>query len=202
MNRGASRTDVFRDAIDRQVFLEILARVCAKTSAEIHAYCLMTNHFHLIIRTPDGNLDEVMRLLCGRYARYFNDRYGKDGGLCRGRYKAILVDSDRYLLAVSRYVHRNPLAFWTRPLENYPWSSYAMYLGLRPAPVWLATEETLAVAGGTETYESIVRSPLPSDVDRIYGGTRMPVVLGSKTFRTAALDLSAKGSGAIRPKVL
>ena len=154
------------------------------------------------MHTPQGNLDELMRLLCSRYARYFNDRYAKDGGLCRGRYRAILVDSDTYLLAVSRYVHRNPLAFWKAPLVDYPWSSYAAFLGQMPAPAFLETQFTLEVAGGRSMYETIVRSPLPSQVDDFYSRQYIPAVLGSKAFRSDAITRSKRGSDAISGKVL
>ena len=195
MNRGACRADVFRDRNDRLVFLSLLAEVCRKTGATVHAYCLMGNHFHLLIQTPNANLDEVMRLLSGEYARKFNDKYGKDGGLCRGRYRAILVDSERYLLNVSRYIHRNPAIFQLPDLSDYRWSSYPAYLGLRPAEDWLDLSETLKLVGGRSKYEALVESPLPSEIDHIYERAHLPSILGSSEFKQAA---RAKGSGAIR----
>lgn len=183
MNRGASRRDVFLDENDRLVFLDLLALYTHKTSVEVHAYCLMGNHFHLLVRSPEGNMSEMMRLLSGCYARYFNDRYGKDGGLCRGRYKSVLVDSDSYLLSVSRYIHRNPLAFWKRPLRSYAWSSYPMYLGHRRPADWVHLDETLAMVGGRARYEGMVESPLASEVDELYDRTNLPTVLGSDAFR-------------------
>lgn len=186
MNRGACRAELFRQPIDRLVFLDLLAKACSKTSMEVHAYCLMDNHFHLAVRTPDGNIDEAMQLLCGRYARYFNDKYGRDGALCRGRYRSILIDSDRYLLAVSRYIHRNPLAFWESELDEYPWSSYQEFRGYRPAPVWVDVRETLDMAGGRAKYATLVESPLPSEIDRLHDRQYLPAILGSKTFKESA----------------
>lgn len=191
MNRGASRSDIFRQTTDRLVFLELLDLACSRTRAEVHAYCLMTNHFHLVMRTPDPNLDEMMKSLCEGYSRYFNDKYDRDGRLCRDRYRAILVESERYLLAVSRYVHRNPLAFWKRPLESYPWSSYGAYLGQRRSPYWLETDETLQLAGGRDRYRALVTSPLQSEVDKLHqGGSRLPSVLGAADFRSRVAEIS------------
>ena len=175
--------------------MEFIARACAKTNARVHAYCLMTNHYHLLVETPDANLDEVMRLAWGKYVRYFNDKYGKDGRLCRDRYKAILIDSDEYLLAVSRYIHRNPLAFWDKPLEEYRWSSYAAFTGDRPHQVWLEIDQTLEVAGGTWAYRSLVSSPLPSEVDQLYEArSRLPTVLGAASFRERVGQIARTGA--------
>lgn len=182
MNRRAAREPLFFDDNDRFTFLELLEGNASRTEVEVHAYCLMGNHFHLLLRTPNANLGYMMQLLLGRYARYFNDRYGRDGGVCRGRYRSVLVDSDRYLLAVSRYIHRNPLAFWGGPLESYSWSSYPKYLGLRRGQDWIQTEMTLDVVGGAASYRGLVESPLPSDVDEIYGSGRVPKVLGGRSF--------------------
>ena len=183
MNRGASKRDIFLDDNDRFFFLDLLAKSCEKNEVEVHAYCLMRNHFHLILRTPLGNMGEMMQQLCGVYARSFNDRYGRDGGLCRGRYRSIVVDSERYLLAVSRYVHRNPLAFWEGSLESYGWSSYPAFLGHRQAQDWLFTSETLDLVGGRSKYRGLVESPLPSDVDRLFEQPTAPAVIGSETFK-------------------
>ena len=188
MNRGASRRDVFLDVNDRLVFLDLLAKYSAKTSIEIHAYCLMENHFDLLVRSPLGNMSEMMQMVSGRYARYFNDRHGRDGALCRGRYKSILIDSERYLLAVSRYIHRNPLVFLDKPLRTYGWSSYPAYLGLRQRADWLYLGETLAAVGGRTRYEGLVESPLDTDVDELHRRPNTPAVLGSADFKTKVVN--------------
>ena len=183
MNRGACHQDIFRDIHDRQDFLVCLESAANRANVEIHAYCLMGNHFHLLVRTPDANLDQMMHLLALNYVRRFNDRYDLDGRLCTDRYLPILIDSDQYLLAVSRYIHRNPLIFGVESLGDYFWSSYAAYLGNRRPQDWLHLEETLELSGGARAYESIVESPLPSEVDRLYAENRMPRILGSDEFQ-------------------
>ena len=182
MNRGSSRKDIFFDDADRDFFLDRLVESSARTEVEVHAYCLMTNHFHLLVRTPIGNLAKMMHLLGGAYARYFHVRYGTDGGLCRGRYRSVLIDSEAHMLGVSRYVHRNPLSFWRDGLETYPWSSYPAYLGLTPVPHWLFVDETLDVAGNSHAYRGMVEMPWPSDVDRFYEAEHVPSILGSDEF--------------------
>lgn len=189
MNRGASKRPVFLDDDDRHGFIRLLADSAARTQVEVHGYCLMGNHFHLLVHTPFGNMAEMMRLLSGRYARFFNDRWGRDGALCRGRYRSIVVDSERYLLAVSRYIHRNPLAFWDRSLSRYQWSSYPAFLAHRPCPDWLVTDTVLRLANSRRDYRAIVESSMQSDVDRLYESRRPPRVLGSEQFQSAVMKL-------------
>ena len=183
VNRGASKRPIYHDVHDRRMFLACLAAAADRHKAEVHAYCLMGNHYHLLIRTPKGNLDRVMHQMALNYSRYFNDRYGKDGRLCKDRYYPILIESDRYLLAVSRYIHRNPLAFKVESLADYFWSSYPAYLGLRPAQDWLHTEFTLGMCGGARAYEVLVESVLPSEVDLAYAESDPPTILGSEDFK-------------------
>lgn len=187
VNRGASKRSIFLDTNDRVVFLELLAMASQRCEAEVHAYCLMGNHCHLLVQTPRGNLSQMMHLVGLHYSRYFNDKYRKDGRLCKDRYYPILIDSDRYLLAVSRYIHRNPTAFGVESLAGYFWSSYAAYLGLRRPQDWLHTEFTLDVSGGLVEYERLVESVLPSEVDRWYEAERLPLVVGSPDFRRTAV---------------
>lgn len=146
----------------------------------------MGNHFHLLIRTPTPSLDQAMQLIGSKYGRYFNDRRDRDGSVCRGRYRAILVDSDRYLLAVSRYIHRNPLALGVTALADYGWSSYSAFLGARPPQEWLTLDETLDLAGGPVQYEALVESPLPSEIERFYDRSNIPSIIGTNEFKVLA----------------
>lgn len=182
MNKASGGEMLFRDREDRITFLELLDLATGMTGAEVHAYCMMGTHYHLLMRTPEGNLSEVMHCLGWRYARYFNDKYRSDGAVCRSRYKAILVDTERYLLGVSRYIHRNPIDLGVRVLGEYGWSSYGAFLGIRPPQHWLELEETLEIAGGRDAYESLVESPLPSELDAFYNRGNQRSVLGSAEF--------------------
>ncbi len=185
MNKRSCGDDLFIDTFDRLFFLSLLAEAVRTCNIEIHAYCLMGNHFHLLIRTPEPTLDQAMRLIGGKYARYFNDRRERDGSLCRGRYRSIVIDSDRYLLAVSRYIHRNPLALGVTALADYSWSSYSAFLGARPPQEWLTLDETLDLACGLAKYQALVESPLPSEIEQFYDRPNVPAIIGTDEFKAA-----------------
>jgi len=187
MNRGASRQMIFLDDHDRHYFMSCLIDASDRTDAIIHAYCLMGNHYHLLIETPKGNLDQMIHLMARRYSRYFNDKYKRDGRVCRDRYLPILIDSDQYLIAVSRYIHRNPTVFGLPFLSDYPWSSYPEYLGLRRAEDWLEVDRTLSLCGGVVGYKALVENLLPTEIDQLYTKSRMPQVVGSQEFLKAAI---------------
>ena len=135
MNRGASHGSIFRTDDQRNYFLELLAHTGERFNADWHAYCLMDNHYHLMLHTPEGNLQRIMRHVNGVYTQYYNRSEGKDGALFRGRYKAILIDAQSYWLQLSRYIHRNPLeAGIVDNLDEYRWSSYAAYTKNKSKP--------------------------------------------------------------------
>ena len=122
MNRGAAKQTTFHDSGDYQAFLDTVAEAHQRWAIEVFAYSLMRNHYHLCLRTPKGNLSRVMRHIDGIYTQRFNRRHGRDGTLFRGRYKAILVDADEYLLAVVRYIHLNAVEAGIVKLpEDYRW---------------------------------------------------------------------------------
>ena len=108
MNRGRRHCDVFEEEEDFHLFLDILKNTSKMWNLKVSAYCLMSNHYHLLVQTPDGNLSRCMRHLNGVYTQRFNRRHDYDGQLFRGRYKAILVEEDHYLLELLRYIHCNP----------------------------------------------------------------------------------------------
>jgi len=154
LNRGDRREDIFRDEFDYQRFLATLAEACQKTDWQIHAYCLMRNHFHLVIETPEPNLVVGMKWMLGVYTRRFNVRHRICGHLFAGRYKALVVDGsgNGYLRTVCDYVHLNPLRAkllaLEEPLENFRWSSYPEYLkapGERAK--WLRVDRLLGEKG-------------------------------------------------------
>ena len=135
-SRGDRREDIFEDDQDRQTFLETLEQVITQFNWTCYAWCLMDNHYHLLIQTPDGNLSKGMRQLNGVYTQASNRRHGRVGHLFQGRFKAILVDSDAYLLELARYVVLNPVrAGMVKKPDGWAWSSYRASLGLEPAPL-------------------------------------------------------------------
>lgn len=127
--RGNNRQNVFRDDQDRQRYLEKLSLYCEEKGTELLSYCLLTNHVHILLETPKGNLSKMMQPFQTSYTVYFNKRHRRTGHVFEQRYKALLVDKDNYLLEVSRYIHLNPVAakIAERP-QDYRWSSYAEYL--------------------------------------------------------------------------
>ena len=144
-SRGDRQEDIFRCDGDREIWLEVLAQVCARFNWVVHAFCQMGNHYHLVIETVDGQLSRGMRHLNGQYTQWFNRRHGVHGHLFQGRYHAILVQRDSYLLELARYVVLNPLrAKLVARLDDWPWSSCAMTSGRRPAPFWLETDWILS----------------------------------------------------------
>lgn len=148
MNRVAGRGLVFKERWTTELFLHLLQDLYQRFDIECHAYCLMGNHYHLLLRTPEPNLGRAMRHFNGLFTQRFNRRLHRDGSLFRGRYKAILVDADSYLLALSRYIHRNPLeASIVRRLDSYPGSSYPAYVGKVSTPDWLNTRFVLDILG-------------------------------------------------------
>lgn len=146
--RGDRREAIYEDDADRRLFLDILGEAVADFNWLLHAYCLMTNHYHLLLETPDGNLSAGMRQLNGVYTQRSNRRHGRVGHVFQGRYKAILVDRESYLLEVARYVVLNPVrAGMVRQAQDWPWSSYRAMVGLDTPPRWLATDALLAAFG-------------------------------------------------------
>lgn len=144
MSRGNERRSVFQDDEDRRFFLELLKESAERWDIRIHAYALMGNHFHLFLEAKAGLLSLPMRHINGVYTQNFNRKYHRVGHLFQGRFKALLVDKDAYLLILSRYIHQNPVkAKLVARAEEYPWSSYRSFLGLVPVPPWLEIQETL-----------------------------------------------------------
>ena len=126
--RGNNRQAIYRDDQDRRRYLEKLSYYCRDKTVHLLAYCLMPNHVHLLLETPEGNLSRMMQAFQISYTVYFNKRHGRTGHVFEQRYKAMLVDKDNYLLQVSRYIHLNAVSakLAERPQE-YRWCSYGSY---------------------------------------------------------------------------
>ena len=146
--RGDRREDIFDDDEDRRMFLSTLEQVITQFNWLCHAWCLMDNHYHLMIQTPDGNLSKGMRQLNGVYTQASNRRHQRVGHLFQGRFKAIMVDSGAYLLELTRYVVLNPVrAGMVKKPGDWVWSSYRASVGLEPAAPWLEVDGLLAQFG-------------------------------------------------------
>lgn len=186
MNRGAGRKAIYAHDEHRQIFLELLRELQEMFKAETHAYCLMDNHYHLLLSTPLGNLSRSMRHLNGVYTQRYKRTEKIDGPLFRGRYKAILIDADAYLLNVSRYIHRNPLeAGIVKRVEDYPWSSYGAYIGQDSVPHWLFKEETLGMIGQRNVhkrYQTFVEAGIDDETAKFYKQKKQMPILGRESF--------------------
>src|SRR5512137_282677 len=140
-SRGDRREDIFLDDADRLAWLEVFAQTCKRFNWVCHAWCLMGNHYHIVIETIEGNLAQGMRHLNGVYTQTFNRTHQRVGHVFQGRYKAVIVEKDSYLLELARYVVLNPLrAGMVKDIADWQWSSYAAMLGIQPAPEWLQTD--------------------------------------------------------------
>ena len=185
-SRGNERSPIYRDDRDRRKYLEILGTVVSSSRWILHAYCLMVNHYHLLVETPLGNLTRGMQRLNGRYTQYFNIRHRRRGHLYQGRYKAILVEKEEHLLELCRYVALNPVrARMVERAIDWPWSSYRATAGKAPKPDWLEIDWTLSqfARGRTRAQEIYSRfvaegKGLPSPLK----GTRNQIYLGGETF--------------------
>jgi REP element-mobilizing transposase RayT len=192
MNRGAAHRNVFTRNRHRSLFLDLLEDLLRMFQVELHAYCLMDNHYHLLMHTPKGNLQRAMRHLNGVYTQRHNRLERTDGPLFRGRYKAILVDADAYLLSVSRYIHLNPVeAGVVKIPSEYPWSSYPAYIGLAKRPAWLHTGQSLRMIGQRrvqERYRAFVELGVDGETARFYAAKKASPILGGDAFRKQVLE--------------
>jgi len=194
--RGIERRDIFQVDEDRKTFLKFLGESVTTYQVIIYGYVLMSNHFHILIETPHGNLSEFMRRFNITYTYYFNRKYKRVGSLYQGRYKSILVEKESYLTILSRYIHVNPvrikelrnklLGEKVRYLRSYPWSSLIGYLNLKKRESFLTCDIILEEYGGDtakgrEFYWRQIQKDLSSEIDidkQIVGGC----LLGSDGF--------------------
>ncbi|NIS78934.1 MAG: hypothetical protein GTO14_01630 [Anaerolineales bacterium] len=166
-SRGNEQKAIFKSKRDREKFLEYLESATERYDALIHVYCLMDNHYHLLMETPSANLAQIMRHINGAYTTYVNTKRKRVGHLFQGRYKAILVEIDEYAKELSRYIHLNPVraGMVDRP-EAYPWSSYLFYIGERKAPEWLHRAFILGYFG---EKDSLAQKRYQAFVDALLG---------------------------------
>jgi putative transposase len=183
--RGNERKAIFRDDRDRERLLELLGRAVEHFHLRLPGYVLMSNHYHLLVETPRGGLSRALRYLNGVYTQAFNRRHRRVGHLFQGRYKAILVDKDAYLLELSRYIHLNP---WRvkRSYDpfKYRWSSLQAYVGAAVVPGWLTVKEVLSEFGsrGKRGYREFIIEGMKGGIQTPWAEVRGQVVIGSEEF--------------------
>ncbi|MBI4669130.1 MAG: transposase [Elusimicrobia bacterium] len=189
INRGRNHDNVFLEPGDYDNFLSLLSECRALWTIECHAYCLMPNHYHLLVHTPAGNLSRAIRHLNGVYAQRFNKLRSKDGSLFCGRYKAILIDGDSYLLQAVRYIHLNPVqSKLIKFPEDYRWSSYRFYCSCGAAPSYLLKSQILNLYGSdnekaAEEIRKFTEAGLDEETKLFYTQKKIPPVRASGTFK-------------------
>lgn len=189
MNRGRRREDIFLQPDDYAAFLKIVRESAERWNVNVAAYCLLSNHYHLLLQTPEGNLARCMRHINGVYTQHFNRTHRQDGQLFRGRYKAVLVEDDSHLLEVLRYIHRNPLgAGLVRQLDDYPWSSHAGYLSCAKQWDWLERETLLTMLAKEKSqrkqaYLDFVSQDEPQEITTFYAMKKLASLLGGAAFK-------------------
>lgn len=188
MNRSRRGQDLYPSKEDMVTFLDLLKETVTMFNLRVSAYCLMPNHYHLLVQTPDANLARCMRHLNGVYTQRYNVRNKCDGTLFRGRYKSILVDADSYLLELVRYIHRNPLrAGLVEKLGAYTWSSHTGYISEAPEWEWLHKAFVLKMlakyrAVQIRKYRQFVEKQDAEQLVSFYEKTNLPSMLGGKRF--------------------
>ena len=185
-SRGNAGQPIFKEDGDREEFLVTLRRVTERYRWRCHAYCLMPNHYHLVIETPEGNLVQGMRQLNGVYTQTFNRRHGRTGHVLQGRYQGILVQKESHLLEVCRYVVLNPVrAGLAKRPDQWKWSSYGGTAGIRTPQRCLTTEWVLGQFGQTrsraaERYRAFVQDGM--EAEAIWTQVKGQSLLGGETF--------------------
>ncbi len=190
INTAAGRRKIFRNDEQFDYFLSLLAAVTERFGAEFHGYCLLGGGYQLMVRTPEANLERIMRHVNGLYTQFWNRSVRKSGALFRGRYKAVLVEPGDWWTDVSRYLHLAPVAARAASApEDYCWSSYAAYIGQARKPAWLHTDMVLKPFGRRRVagYRAFVGVGVSDELAHFYSRTHLASILGSADFRQAAV---------------
>jgi REP element-mobilizing transposase RayT len=188
MNRGRRSEKIFVDPGDYQAFLDLLKETAEIWNIKVAAYCLISSHYHILLKTPEANISRSMRHLNGVYTQRFNRRHRLDGPLFRGRYKSIVVSADPYLLQLVRYIHKNPVkAGLVRKPEQYAWSSHKGYLSVAGKWDWLYKEFIFSLLNvkkqnWVSRYKEFMSLEDEQGVDQIISGKKWPVMVGADEF--------------------
>lgn len=186
--RGNDKQDIFLREDDYDDFLLILGKACKRYNLILHSYCLMSNHYHLLIETPVGNISQGMRQINSSYTQHFNKKYQRVGHLLQGRFKSILVEKESYLLELSRYISLNPVrARMVEDPKDWPWSSYPQLIGFNKKIPCLFTDWILGQFGtdresALKTYQDFILSGI--DKESPLKNVKGQIFLGSNEFLT------------------
>ena len=189
MNRGRRSERIFTSPEDYQTYIKVLQEAAELWGIKIAAYCLMSNHYHLLVQTRDANLSRCMRHINGIYTQRFNRRRKTEGQLFRGRYKAILIEEDSHLLEVLRYIHRNPLrAGLVTDIKDFPWSSHHGYLSSAKKWEWIYKEFLMSMVSDKQSrrlaaYKDFVSLNDSEETERFYSLKNVSSVMGGDTFK-------------------
>lgn len=185
-SRGDRRENIYENDEDREKWLDNLGNTCRRFNWRCHAYCLMDNHYHIVIETAEPNLSKGMRQLNGVYTQFYNRQHGRVGHVFQGRYKGILVERDEYLLELARYVVLNPIrARMVKNIKDWKWSSFNAIIGKGTAQSWLETGWILGQFSkqrkrAIEKYVDFVREGVGQPP--IWGNLQNQIFLGSEKF--------------------
>ena len=188
MNRGRRGEDIFADSKDYKMFTELLMETSEMWNVRIAAYCLMPNHYHMLVQTPDANISRSMRHLNGVYTQRYNSRHECDGQLFRGRFKSILIGTDSYLLQAVRYIHRNPVkSDLVKNIDDYKWSSHKGYLSVAKKWGWLHKDYILSLLSKNRKdwlryYRKWVSVDEEGEVGLKISSVKWPVCIGPQAF--------------------
>ncbi len=207
MNRGRARQKIFHGDNYFEAFLASLSEAHQRFGIQIMCYCLMDNHYHLLVKTPEANLGRAMRHINGVYTQRYNRLKKTDGALFRGRYKAICVEEDSYQLCLSRYIHQNPrVARVVDKIDDYRWSSYPCYVSSVKSPEWLYQQEIYDQLRVTsryrEKYRAFVELGVDEEIARFYGKGNTVPYLGSEAFRDWAYTQRETDESSVSKQVI
>jgi REP element-mobilizing transposase RayT len=185
LSRGNERRNIFFGDADYKVFLGVLEEMSERFEVDIFAYVLMSNHYHLLIRTNQGNLSKSMQWVGTTYTRRFNLQHFRSGHLFQGRFKSILVQNDAYLMQLSCYIHRNPLrAGLVNRLADYRWSSYRTYAYKASHTKWLNKDLILSQCNGEDSYKTYREKvqKYSEEESKVFENLRHGIVFGTKRY--------------------
>lgn len=187
-NYGLDKQRVFPSAKYYEAFLEGLAETCSRLNVEVHAYCLLRDEYHLVIKTPEANLSRFMRQIDGLYTQHYQRMKRINGSLFKGRYKAVLVQTEKYLLPLSCHIHSKVKA---SELNTYPWSSYTNFTHKAKPPAWFNRDDILkqlhtTAAKRQAAYKKAVGAGTNPELTHFYGKKNLSSVMGDDKFRKAA----------------